>query len=415
VTWRELWIELARRHRGKELGTQARAFLLQSALVQRESERRNLSVPERAIEARLEMIRKQLRSQGLELRNYLGQMGLSVEQFRETTRSSLLANELVRQDLGLPSSAPVQEKDLSLWIDEMRKHYEIIEDPAKLEADVALRIDKTTIGLARLGEIMLRKLQVNDRQEILEQMVAYRLLDQKARKLEIRISQQDLDSELARRKAEIAANPSYARLGVDFAGLLQAQGRSVHDFVQGEVFRAQVYMRVLAAKLFPAERLDQELATRREHWLGRYGKTRQCYRLVILGSDAAAAQGGRSAKEALEIITGIAGQIHDEQDFIRAAQQWSDEASTRKTGGKLGWQPRITAQIPGVFMERAFELEIGKLSEPFAIRGGYALALVTAERPAPDEEQLRARIRRALMQAQVRSWLEASKLEFFSP
>ena len=125
------------------------------------------------------MIRAQLKRQQMSLDAYLRPMGMNLEQFREATKISLLANELVLQDLGLPGGTTIQNKDLALWVQEMRKRHKVVSEPAKLDKDVALRVGDERIGLGRLGQVMLRKLSAKDRREILEQMVAYRLLSER--------------------------------------------------------------------------------------------------------------------------------------------------------------------------------------------------------------------------------------------
>ncbi|PIE22605.1 MAG: hypothetical protein CSA62_11570 [Planctomycetota bacterium] len=412
VSMHEFCIELARRHRGKALGKDALQYLLQKRLVEIESQRRHIKLAPGQLEERIAMVRSELKRRQMSLDAYLQPMGMNFKQFRTATRISLLADELVLHDLGLPKGSRVQNKDLALWVQEMRKRHKVISDAAKLEADVALQIGEERIGLGRLGQIMLRKLSAKDRRNIIEQMVAYRLLSAQARKQGLRLTQERLKRELERRRAEVAQNPGYRRLGVDYNDLLRAQGRSVHDVVQGEVFRAQVYMQMLAEKLFPKERLDQELDEHQDEWLGLFGEQREIYRLVIQGSKTPPA---RSLDEAKALIEKLASEIHSKKDFVRLAKRFSEEAGTRERGGRIGFHPRRSPQVPEEFRALAFSLQLGTVSKPFRVASGWAIAMVTDLKPAPPEKALRRHIRRMLMKNQVRSWLKESNTEILLP
>ena len=123
----------------------------------------------------------------------------------------------------------------------------------------------------------------------------------------------------------------------------------------------------------------------------------------------------RSLSDAKALIKRLAAEIRTKEDFAGIAKRYSEEAGTRERGGRIGFHPRRSPQVPEDFLARVFALEPGTVSEPFRVPEGWAIAMVTDVRPAPPESELRRMLRRALMKSQVRRWVEESEVELLLP
>jgi parvulin-like peptidyl-prolyl isomerase len=79
----------------------------------------------------------------------------------------------------------------------------------------------------------------------------------------------------------------------------------------------------------------------------------------------------------------VRSQIQNGADFITEAEKYSDDATTKDSGGDLG--PVVRGQMVPAFEEAVFSLKKGELSQPVRTQYGYHLIEVTDITP---EEQL---------------------------
>ncbi len=416
VSWGEFHLELARRHRGKALGKDALAHIVQRELIILEARKRQTKTPTRQIEHRIDQVRASLKQQNIRLEDYLGRMGMTLAQFRFDVKLSLLGEILAREDLGLDAKTPLRKRDLDLWVQDSKRRHKIKEAPGDLPPDACLAIGDHEVPLSDLGAVMAKKLAAKDRQSILREMMAYRLLRKEAKEKGVRITKEMLASHLARRRAELAADPKYKSLSVGFDDLIRAQGRNLSDFVDAEVFRAQVLMIELEKQLFDSARLDEELKNRSAYWLDRIGPSRKIFRFFLAGvPEAKKKPGVRTLQEAKKLCKDLVPKLRDLGTFIRAAKVLSDDSNTKKVGGNCGFLYRKSRGFEDAFLKACFIAAPGTLAGPIQEAHGYSLCWVSELRPSPRADVLRKKVRRSLMSEHVRKLLQAAKLEFFAP
>ncbi len=76
------------------------------------------------------------------------------------------------------------------------------------------------------------------------------------------------------------------------------------------------------------------------------------------------------------------------EDFAEMAKEYSEDPTTRKNGGDLGWLKKGTTQKP--FDEALFALKPGEISEPVKTEQGWHLIKVLEKKKTKGEEELHA-------------------------
>ncbi len=99
----------------------------------------------------------------------------------------------------------------------------------------------------------------------------------------------------------------------------------------------------------------------------------------------------------------LLGQIQAGADFAQLARQFSQDESTRDTGGDLGWFPRGVLLAPEV-EEAAFNLQAGQISPVVQSAFGYHI-VQTLERK--QDEPIRPEHRQLLQDQIVQRWMES--------
>ena len=84
------------------------------------------------------------------------------------------------------------------------------------------------------------------------------------------------------------------------------------------------------------------------------------------------------------------------RDFADLAEQYSEDAETKDTGGELGWFSH--GGMPPEIEQAAFSLRPGEFSDPIEQTGGYVIILVLArEMRDLDESGVQAKQLEAIM------------------
>lgn len=413
VTWDEFYEELARRHRGKSLGKESLDHLIEKQIVEAEAKRRGEVISKQEIDRYLETLEKQLASQQRSLREHLRSRATSLESFREYLALSRLYERLARKDLGIEPGAPLDGGRLKLWISEQKRKHAVVIDVSKLPQGAAAIVDGEQVPLRELGRVMARNLVADERHSMLRQMIAYRLLQIQASKLEIEIDAADYDRALAAKRADIAANPEYKKHGIDLERLLQAQGRSVDDLTRGEVFRAEVLIDALGRARYSDDSLERAAAADPALWERRVGATRELHRILLaVGGPAESPELSRDEKKAFEDAKLLRAKIKAPNQFAAAARQFSDDQGSKGRGGRLGWFHREEPGVEDALLKAAFALEVGTISEPVRDGQGVSLLMVTAVRKGPEGARRLEAMRRYEMAGWLRDLVAAAKVEF---
>ncbi len=406
VSWDEFYLELARRHRGKPLGREALQFLVDQYLVEMEAKAHDLEVPPGAIEARIQTIKKQLESQGKKFEDYLKRRGLDSQAFRKYIKLSLLNEALVRLDMHFGPRDPITPAQLQVWRREKSRKHHVVTAPGKLPLGISARIGTHEFTLTQLGQIMARNLVQRDRESILQQMVAAKILSMEGEKHQIHLTEKDLDTELERRTKEAASNPQYKKAKIGFLDILKAQGRTIEDLKKGTAFQAQLLAVHLGQALFPSELLQKEWETHKELWMERLGPSRRLMKIDIFGPPR------RTRQEALALAEKLRKAAKDPTSFRMLARQYSEDPRGKKLAGDFGYIHRKDEGIPTKILSKSFELAKGQVSEPIETKGMVSLLMVTALKKAPPKDRMLNEIRAWLFRSWLRKKIKEAKVNF---
>lgn len=407
VSWSDFYLELARRHRGKQLGKNALDHLVNKLIVELEAKKRELDVPGSEVDKRLALVEKQLKAQGKgSLAAFLAKRWMTIDEFREMSRLSLLNEKLTRKDLGLGPTDRITSSQYALWSKEMQGRYAVVTDANSLPADTAARLKDHTITLMELGGEMARNLNAKDRRSILQQMAAYRLLRREAKKLGVEVTAANIEAEVAKRRALFARDPKFK--GVTLEDFLHLQGRTLSDFENGEAFRAQLYVSLIGEHKFSTAKLESEYTTNPSLWAGRVGVSRRVFRIVFRVTK------DRNADQTRDLCNKIAAKIKDLKTFQLYAQRLSEDLVTAKRAGDIGDLHRNQPHYSEALLSAAFALPVGRVSQPIVEPDVVSLLFVTEVKPAPKGKELIAAMRRFSMATWLEELVRSNNVRFMT-
>src|SRR5262249_49175282 len=154
------------------------------------------------------------------------QRGMTGDEFYDYAALSLVHERLVLDAIGAKSPEAATPALLELWLKEARERHQVVDDPDKLPAGVVARIgkgkDAQDLAALELGRVLLRTARADERERYTKQIVICRLLETRAARAGISVSQSELDEEVKARRAGLEKRGESA----SFDQLLATQGSS---------------------------------------------------------------------------------------------------------------------------------------------------------------------------------------------
>ena len=188
----------------------------------------------------------------------------------------------------------------------------------------------------------------------LDQAIGAKLLLDQAARLDIPVTEKDIDAEVARVVQQVGGEENYKKA-------LAAQGISEADFRKELEKGARVNMLVNQACAHVADPTEDEVTAFYEAHKSEYVEPHQvlCQHILVKGSNDAALD---KIKEIRERI------VNDKADFAEEAKKHSDCPSGAQ-GGSLGWFGR--GMMVPEFDKAAFEMKKGEVSGVVTTEFGY--------------------------------------------
>ena len=197
----------------------------------------------------------------------------------------------------------------------------------------------------------------------LDQAIGAKLLLDQAARLDIPVTEKDIDAEVARVVQQVGGEENYKKA-------LAAQGISEADFRKELEKGARVNMLVNQACAHVADPTEDEVTAFYEAHKAEYVEPPQvlCQHILVKGSNDAALD---KIKEIRERI------VNDKADFAEEAKKHCDCPSGAQ-GGSLGWFGR--GMMVPEFDKAAFEMKKGEVSGVVTTEFGYHIIYKADER-----------------------------------
>ena len=197
----------------------------------------------------------------------------------------------------------------------------------------------------------------------LDQAIGAKLLLDQAARLDIPVTEKDIDAEVARVVQQVGGEENYKKA-------LAAQGIAEADFRKELEKGARVNMLVNQACAHVADPTEDEVTAFYEAHKAEYVEPPQvlCQHILVKGSNDAALD---KIKEIRERI------VNDKSDFAEEAKKHSDCPSGAQ-GGSLGWFGR--GMMVPEFDKAAFEMKKGEVSGVVTTEFGYHIIYKADER-----------------------------------
>ena len=239
----------------------------------------------------------------------------------------------------------------------------------------------------------------------LDQAIGAKLLLDQAARLDIPVTEKDIDAEVARVVQQVGGEENYKKA-------LAAQGISEADFRKELEKGARVNMLVNQACAHVADPTEDEVTAFYEAHKAEYVEPPQvlCQHILVKGSNDAALD---KIKEIRERI------VNDKADFAEEAKKHSDCPSGAQ-GGSLGWFGR--GMMVPEFDKAAFEMKKGEVSGVVTTEFGYHIIYKADERGGGQQtivdvhdqikDLLRHEARGKAMDAYVAELREKAKIEY---
>lgn len=278
------------------------------------------------------------------------------------------------------------------------------------ESPVVARVNGTPISEAMVNQVVksliVTRQSPPSSEEIaqltdaaLESLIDLELLYQAAQREPIRVTDQDVQAEIARSKARLGGDAAFAA-ALKQSGLTPAQ-------LVAETRKTMMVDRLVEQRIGKDAPVTADEARRfydehrQELQRGEQAHGREL--VVRVAPTAPAAERAKARQLADELL----GQLRGGADVATFAKTYAPDAYAAEHGGDRGFVDR--GALPPAVDQAAFSLPIGQVSGVIEASDGYHLIVVTERRPAgvPSFEEARPAIEQALQESERRKRQQA--------
>jgi hypothetical protein len=389
------------RHGEGETGRAALRHLLNARVLDVLAAESKLVVGDAEIAKRTAEIEAEIAASGAKggLSAYLKSNGVTLATFREYLRLGMIQETLARRALGLPRDKPVPGEQQELWLDQTMAARGVDYPPAPWQEGVVARCGGVSVSVAEFAaHLRLQVARDTLREDCFQALLAKRLRARLPAASDAAL-ERAVDAELARRRAEFAADPKNQGLSYDQAAA--ATGIRPETLRDDPAVRAAALAWTVVDANYGGEGLKRVYQEERAHFDGRYG---EAYRVRILFLRAAVLKNQlnpRGFDEAERELGLLRAQIDDESDFKRLAATRSEDAPTREKEGLFDLVARGDERLPAdalsaIFRDGSPIPDDRRLVGPVRSSGGVLLVWVGERRPAPPWETMASQVHREL-------------------
>ncbi len=378
VTRTDVALEMAFHLRRRDEGRQAVEVLVDTVLTRRAAKAKGLLPTQAEVKAFWDDLAGKLRAAGKKPEEFAAVRNSTEQQLFEVLAVQIAQERLVRHELALGKNEHVSGDMLKLWLSEERRRAKIEVDPDALPAGVACRVDDQPVALDELGRLLLQTCDETEQMKFVQQVAYLQTIEAMAREHGLQLTAADLDRAIHKRSAEAARDPRMG--GMSYEQLIKSQGFTLQSLRELRVFRAQVLLPLLAARLHPDAELQQQLQEHRSDVLERVGPRRQIGMIFVRALQVPNALVPNDFPTAMARLRAARARLAKDP-FDLVARIESEEPASKQRGGDTGWHNRRDQNLPELVLAAAFALGNGEVSEPLQGEDGCYLVKVLDVEP----------------------------------
>jgi hypothetical protein len=405
-----------------QTGRELLDLLLKSRLLEQLARENGLTVSDADVARRWDELEKRARAAGEKggLAGEIEESGLSQSQFREFLRLSLVQERLTRAALGLDPSAEVPGEKQEIWLEQelARRGFEILPPPwkdAAGSAGIVARCGDVVIARDDFASFLAARLPREDVRETCWHLLLLAAIERRMPDLAPRALERAIDAEIERRRARHALEYP----AITFEQRLGATGKTLELLRREPSVRIAALTRLWVDRTAGPEGLRQAYEKERALFEGRFGEAVRAHMLFRVAGRFVNDLCPRTFEDAEDELEEFGQRARSLDEFTALVERFSEEHSTKKQKGELGWVTRADPRVPAAISAAIFDLRDsggkippgGRLVGPVRLDSGAALLWVSELRATPSWEEMAEHVHEELRRRFVEELLPRGELE----
>jgi hypothetical protein len=419
LSFEELDGLLIERHAMSEDGRAALKHLLNARVLDSLARESKLTIGAAEVDARIAQIERDMAASGQKggLPEYLKQNHVPSQTFREFLRLGLVQETLARRALGIADGRPVNADQQEMWLAQVMASRGMDFPPPPWVDSIAARCGEMVVTQRELASHLRTQIARDTVREDCFQALLEKRLQSRMPDLSEEALGRAVDAELARRRADFAADPK--NKGLEFEQAAAATGLRAEFLPRDPAVRVAALAHLWVDKTYGVEGLKSAYQKERALFDGRYG---EAYRVRILFLRAAVLTNTlnpRTFEDAERELGRLRAEIHGEADFKRLAALRSEDAPSRAREGSFDWVARGDTRLPGELVAKIFPHDDEQIADdrrligPVRSQGGVMLAWVGERRASPAWDVMASYVHRELRKRFMDEALKSSEVTTF--
>jgi hypothetical protein len=377
-------------------------------------------VSDAEVTRRWEKLERESRASGQTLAAEMERQGLGPEQFREFLRLALVQEKLTRAALSIPGNAEVPGDKQELWLQQeiSARGLELFPPTGTLEGVLA-SCGEIAIPRAEFARFLAERLGREEVRESAWHLLLLAAIEKRMPDVAPEARARAVEAEIARRRAEHDAEYP----AITFEQRLGATGRTLEGLRRDPSVAIAALSRMWVDRTAGPEGLRATYERERELFESRHGEAVRGALLFLVAGRFVNDLCPRTFDRAEEELKELAGKLRTQAEFTAQVARMSEEPTTRKQQGDLGWVTRGDARVPGPLREALFRPldtggtipDGGRVLGPVRLDSGVALLWASARRPSPSWEEMSERVHAELRKRFIEELMPMEAVELVRP
>ena len=407
------------RHGRSPRGREILQHLLEGRMVDAIAAERDVRVKEEELKARVDTLEEQVKRSGEaeSLEAYLKASGVNQVMFYEYMRLAVLQEQLTRLSVGIPEGTNVTGEQQRAWLEGEIAERGVTEEEPPFQRGVVLTCPPIQIKTPEFLTHLRSQLPPEELKEtcyhlLLAKRVRARLPDLSPAEIA-----RAIEAEVARRRSEAEADPSYA--GVSFERLLASQGLTPASLAKDPSVLIAALSGLYVDRVYGEDGLRAAYNTDRDYFDGNYGEALGVRVLFLRAARFTNDFIPRTFEMAESDMQQMLSVLESEEEFLAVSQARS-EAQGELAKGALHWMPKLDKQVRSDLVAAAFDRWGGltelpedpkqRLLGPTRTPKGCVLLWLSSRRPAPAWELMAQQVRQDMRRRFVEDTLKPSEV-----